>query len=156
MFAYDSANPSNIPANAEAVFYYADGRYAWSPHRFPGAKARGITVLGNPAVASIIDMEPGCVWPPDSGVLRNFVATRMETHGDACVYTFRSAVVECMSALNGLKPGARLWLTTLDGTAPEEYEGFTCAAVQNYGGMTAPYDESVIYDVDWMEHKGYS
>jgi hypothetical protein len=151
--AYDSAAPGNIPAEAQGVFYYADGSFAWSPHRFPEAAARGITVHGDPDIASIIDMEPGCVWPPNNGVLRNFVRERMRVHGDACVYTFRAAVDECMAALDGLKPGARLFLSTLDGSAPTTYNGFTVAAVQYWGGMTAPYDKSVVFDTAWMTRK---
>ena len=60
---YDSVDPAGIPAGAEIVAGYVDGRYANLPAmmaRFPTATHVSITVFGA-AGAKVGDVEPGCM-----------------------------------------------------------------------------------------------
>lgn len=140
--AYDSANWRNIPRNAAAVLPYADGRYAYTHKAFPHARYRSISVLGSWSRASIFDIEPGCIWPPSRA--RSAVQARQHRYGDATVYCFRSAVPAVKAALHGLTYKAIL--STLDGSIYHHYEGWILTGCQFWGGVSAPYDKTVIFD----------
>jgi hypothetical protein len=59
---YDSTTAADIPADAEVVAGYVDGKYAWSPAdwaRFPNAVKVRITVFGGTLDADVLDVEPG-------------------------------------------------------------------------------------------------
>lgn len=142
--AFDSARWQLIPGYAQAIFPYADGRYAWSNSHFPKAQWRYITVLGNPAV-DIIDFEPGCVF--NVSTLQNWAHARSQNHQDITVYTYRAAYETVANALK--KYDWHLWLATLDGTQLTEYEGKLLRACQytDRGGL---YDISNVYDSHWL------
>lgn len=65
---YDSVRPSEIPADAEVVALYVDGKYAataadWD--RFSDGTVRvRISAVGDNLNAHVFDCEPGCIWPP--------------------------------------------------------------------------------------------
>lgn len=154
LYGYDSVDYNRIPKSAKVVFPYADGRYAWvsrAKKLFPKAHIRAITVTGEWEHASIIDVEPGTVWPPSDGRLRRFVENRWRLHHDATVYCFRAAIPEVKSALHGLD--YKLFLSTLDGSKPRTFDGLHCSAVQFYNAPNQAYDRSIIYDVNWAMHK---
>lgn len=64
---YDSVDADAIPADAEVVGGYVDGRYAWSVadwNRFPSATKVRISAVGTNINAHVFDVEVGCIWPP--------------------------------------------------------------------------------------------
>lgn len=70
MRMYDSINVAAIPADATEVLAYTDGRYAnvqALKTRFPNARLHTISAVGQ-VVAEWIDVEEGCVWPPNQAV----------------------------------------------------------------------------------------
>lgn len=68
---YDSTAPADIPhADDGYVFAYNDGLYTQVDAvraRFPDARIITISAVGQ-ASADVVDVEPGCVWPPASAV----------------------------------------------------------------------------------------
>lgn len=142
--AYDSARPKLIPANPAAVFPYWDGHFKWSHTLFPHALYRYITVQGDPA-ADIIDIEEGCVWPPAKAV--EWVKARRAAELDMTVYCDRAAVPLVRAALAGFS--WHLFLTTLDGSKPTEYDGLPLRAVQ-YTDRNDAYDVSLVYQPNWL------
>lgn len=151
LLGYDSARPDLIPKDAQVVFPYADGNYAWADQReelFPQARYRLITVFGNAAIASIADVEVGNpdLWPPDKA--RAFVIARHDSGHRATIYCNRGDLPGVQQACNGLDYD--VWLATLDGSQPTSIEGGgRLVAVQYQGGEDAPYDVSVIWDETW-------
>lgn len=144
IYAYDSITPADIPANAEAIFPYADDLGAWSHTLFPHAYWRTITRIGDPA-CDIIDYEPGCVY--NTGTLHNWANERRSKSLDVTVYCDRSNYPEVAEALKGIE--WYLWLSTLDGSKPVRYMGKPLRAVQ-YTDRSNLYDESVVYDEAWI------
>lgn len=139
---YDSADPSKIPADAPVIFPYLDGRYAWQQSRFPKAKFRYITVLGD-ARAAILDWEPGCVYNPDT--LLKWVETR-HGRGEGCtVYCNRSDFPRVREILDGKSYG--VFLSTLDGTRLSSYEGVALRACQY--ATEHGYDISDVWAEEW-------
>lgn len=70
-YMYDSVNPAAIPRDAEMVAGYTDGIYRWSQadwDRFPNAVKVRISAIGVDTTAHVVDVEPGCVWPPENAV----------------------------------------------------------------------------------------
>ncbi|MEU4804302.1 hypothetical protein [Actinosynnema sp. NPDC023587] len=68
---YDSTRPWEIPAGAEMVAGYVDGRWAWSQEawdRFRNAIKVRISAVGATHHAEVFDVEPGCIWPPENVV----------------------------------------------------------------------------------------
>jgi hypothetical protein len=148
VIAYDSANWRNIPSDVGAVLPYADGRFAFTHKAFPHARYRYISVLGQWEHASIFDIEPGCIWPPANA--REAVTQRQAHFGDATVYCFRSAVPAVKAALRGLKYKAIL--STLDGTILRNYQGWELSGCQFRGGMSALFDETMIFDRNFLRN----
>jgi hypothetical protein len=144
IIAYDSASPSLIPADAKAVFPYGDGHYRWPHTEFPHALYRYITVTGT-WEADIIDVEPGCVWPPANA--RNWALEREHRKLDITVYCDRDSYAQVKEVFADFT--WHLFLTTLDGTKPTEYDGKKLRAVQ-YTDRNQQYDESLVYDVGWL------
>jgi hypothetical protein len=143
--AYDSASPQEIPKDAEAVFPYADGMYAWSHTQFPHAYWRYITVEANPDV-DICDYEAGAVFKPKT--LSRWASERRKRGLDVTVYCDRDNYPAVAKALAGTP--WHLFLATLDGTKPRSYKGKPCRAVQ-YTDRANAYDVSIVYDTAWMK-----
>jgi hypothetical protein len=142
--AYDSARPRLIPVQAEAIFPYWDGHFAWKHTEFPHAAYRYITVQGDPG-ADIIDIEPGCVWPPEKAV--PWAVDRRHAEQDMTVYCNRATVPLVRAALAGFN--WHLFLSTLDGSKPTEFEGIAVRAVQ-YSDRQDAYDLSAVYQPAWL------
>jgi hypothetical protein len=141
IIAYDSAAPNNIPLSAPAVLPYIDG-FAWSNSLRPRARYRYITIHGNWPHASIFDVEAGAISVDE---LPSLVHNRNANHNDdSIVYCTRSTVASVQSIL-GNRPW-KLFLATLDGSQPRSWNGKPTAAVQYWGGATAPYDKSIWWD----------
>lgn len=69
---YDSIHVELIPADATEVLAYTDGRYANATAlkaRFPNARLHTISAVGQ-VCGEWIDVERGCVWPPDVAVAK--------------------------------------------------------------------------------------
>jgi hypothetical protein len=146
IIAYDSANWRNIPHDVGAVLPYADGRFAFTHKAFPNARYRYISVLGEWEHASIFDIEPGCIWPPENA--REPVMQRQKHFGDAVVYCFRAEVLAIQKALKGLDYQAII--STLDGTILRNYLGWELSGCQFRGGMSALFDETQIFDRNFL------
>jgi hypothetical protein len=144
--AYDASNWRNIPADAIAIFPWSDGAYHWSNARFPKARYRYLTALGNPD-ADIADFEPGCIWPGSK--LRLWAEERLDKHPreDLTVYTDRDNYPLAVNAMTGF--AWHLFLATQDGTAPETYESRHVRAVQ-ITDRNNLYDVDEVFDVDWL------
>lgn len=143
---YDSTRPDLIPASAPAVLIYADGLFKWShadKARFPHARHRAISVLNNPSIAAVLDVELGDATPQDAP---EFIKKR---GGDACIYCNRATLPAVQKACAGLD--YRVWLATLDGSKPTSIRGGgKLVAVQYQGGQQAHFDVSVVYEPDWL------
>jgi len=147
VIAYDSASPQHIPVNAAAVFPYSDGSYAWSHARFPRARYRYITVRGD-VNSDIADYEEGAVF--GAAALRTWANDRLEKHGnhaDLTVYCDKDNFPAVKAAMAGFT--WHLFLSTLDGTQPQSYDGMQCRAVQ-YTDRSDLYDMSVVWDESWL------
>jgi hypothetical protein len=144
LIAYDSARPKLIPATAEAIFPYWDGHFAWNHIMIPHARYRYITVQGDPG-ADIIDIEPGCVWPPAKAVA--WCHDRRKAELDMTVYCNRVTVPKVRAALAGFS--WHLFLSTLDGSKPSEFEGLPLRAVQ-YTDRNDAYDMSEVFQPNWL------
>lgn len=145
VIAYDAAHPSLIPADPPAIFPYGDGHYRWNHDLFPKALYRYFTITGD-AADDICDVEPGCVWPPTNA--RVWLLEReARGHRDHTVYCDRNVLPSVKMALAGLN--WHLFLATLDGSQPTEYDGLICRAVQ-YTDRQGKYDMSIVHDVDWL------
>jgi hypothetical protein len=179
LIAYDSTTPAEIPAGAAAVLPYLDGRYAWSAShltRFPHAKSRLITVLGDPA-AGICDVERGDVPAAAPAVpdhvaaaataatggrqdqaaamafkavtARGYIEERATTKArwPGIIYCNRSTLSVVQQHCAGLQYG--VLLATLDGDRPRYYSGAWIVGIQ-YKNVPGKYDMSEIYEVDWL------
>jgi hypothetical protein len=75
---YDSVRPGEIPADAEMVALYVDGKYAATAadwNRFTRAVKVRISAVGSNVNAHVFDVENGCIWPP-AAVVPLVVAAR--------------------------------------------------------------------------------
>lgn len=67
---FDSINISSIPSDATEILAYTDGMYAnveQAKARFPNARIHTISAVGS-VPGEWIDVEAGCVWPPNRAV----------------------------------------------------------------------------------------
>lgn len=151
LIAYDSAQPRLIPAAAAAILPYADGKFAWplaQIARFPHARRRYITVLGNARIASIGDVENGNISPAGAP---DFIDDRRAFFPGPrpTIYCNRATLPDVQSHCQGRE--YNVWLATLDGTVPTSITGGGhLVAVQYKGGPTAPYDETEVLDPAWL------
>lgn len=149
--AYDATNPGNIPATAAGILPYADGQFRWSvPEvaRFPKARRRYITVLGNAAVASIADVEKFDLTP---GAARGFVIGRrcLFPGTRPTIYCSRDTLPAVQESCHGLE--FDVWLATLDGTVPASITGAgRLVGVQYEGGEDSPFDVTKVLVSDWL------
>jgi hypothetical protein len=139
---YDAIRPKNIPDNAEAVFPYADGQYAWLHDRFPSALYRYITVKGDVGV-DIADFEPGCMWPVDR--VAQWAHDRIDAGKDVTVYTDRDNFPIVRDGLAGIN--WHLFLSV--GTDPilKSYRGMPVRACQRFG---LGFDIDTVFEPEWL------
>ena len=146
---YDSASPHNIPSGVYAAVC-VNGDYAWQEHdiqrmsrvfRYIAVEHGGKLSIEEWAPhARCVDIEPGCVWPPERAV--PFLVARHQHFGDATAYCDRGTLAEVQRIMRGIP--VFHWVATLDGT--QNVPG--AWSVQYQGGPNAPYDVSVLHGVN--------
>lgn len=160
----DSARgPAAIPQTVDIVALYRNGRFPADPalaaRRFPAKAVVTVWIDVNgtaPKTCQVLDVEKGDASP--SAAPAWIRARRAAVHTSLpTIYCDRSTYPDVVKACSaaGLLPGAhyQFWISTLDGT--ETMKGVPLArtlgvvACQFKGGMTAAWDESVVYDPDW-------
>lgn len=145
---YDSITPEVIPADAEMVAGYVNGRWDWAAKpgafaRWPHAAHVRIDVNGSdPLNAGVIDVERGDASPE---VAARWVTIRNRAGLGATVYCNRATLPSVREACHGLK--YKLWIATLDGS---KLDG-EFAAVQYLGAKDVGFnaDMSIVYDDTW-------
>ncbi len=143
--AYDAVTPSQIPAGAQMVLYYANGRYAWSAAdlaRFPNAVKGSISVTASDLGPQILDVENGDATP-EQGL--EWVRAKRARGEDPSVYasisTWDDALVPLFARAGEPLPHA--WKAGYR-NPPAPYMAAGAVATQYMGGMTAPYDVSLV------------
>lgn len=143
---YDSASPHNIPSGVYAAVCI-NGDYAWDEHdiqrmskvfRYIGVEHGGKASIEEWApLARGVDIEPGCVWPPERAV--PFLVARHKGWGDATAYCDRSVWPTVQKLMQGIP--VNYWITTLDGTETDSW-ATQITDVHNL------YDVSVLHGAD--------
>lgn len=140
---YDSASPWNIPSGVQAAVCI-NGDFAWRESdvrrmshvlRYIATEA-GVPIEEWAAHARGVDIEPGCVWPPERAV--PFLVARHKSNGDATAYCDRSVLPQVQELMQGLP--IFYWVATLDGTM--EVHGAWAVQYRNVHNL---YDLSVLY-----------
>lgn len=142
---YDSASPQNIASGVHAAVCI-NGDFAWreSDIRRMEAVFRYIVKEADPSWAAHargVDIEPGCVWPPQEAI--PFLIARHKHYGDATAYCDRSVLPEVQDLVKKAGIVVFHWVSTLDGT--QEVPG--AWAVQ-YADVHNLYDVSVLHGVN--------
>jgi hypothetical protein len=142
---YDATEPANVPSGVHAAVYI-NGRYAW-PEEEIRRMSRIFRISVNPdpkwaEFARCIDVEQGDAWPVSAAI--PFLAARWRRNGDATAYCNRSTLPTLQALVERAGIRVLYWVATLDGTmsVPGAW------AVQYQGGMTAPYDLSILYGIN--------
>jgi hypothetical protein len=143
---YDSANPANIPSGVHAAVCI-NGEFAWSARdinrmakifRYIAHDPGGNLAEWAPHARGV-DIEPGCIWPPERAM--DFLIARHKSNGDATAYCDRSTLPTVRQLVREAKIEVYEWVSTLDGT--QNVTGSW--AVQYYGGVDTPFDISVLH-----------
>lgn len=141
---YDSATPANIPASAQVVAGYLDGKYAWSAadwNRFPQADRVLITVTGS-LTANVADVENGDMTPQHAA---QWIVTKQREGKRGCtIYCNRSTLESVWSACRG--HAYYIWVA--DWTDNPHTVGGTIAT--QYRNVGDDYDMSMVYSQDWL------
>lgn len=143
---YDSIDATAIPADAEMVAGYVDGKFVWpqsSWDRFPSAMKVRIAVFASTNDGTVLDVENGDATPAQApGWLKNRLAAGERRPTIYCNRDTRAAVE---TACQGIQHD--LWIATLDGT--ENIPG--TVAVQYAGSAIthSNYDLSIVTDDSW-------
>jgi hypothetical protein len=138
---YDSTTASAIPANAEIVAGYVDGRYAWSQadwNRFPNAQKVRIAVFPWTNDGEVLDCEPGDATPAECAAwikMRQASGVQVPT-----IYCSASDLPAVRAACEGLTYD--VWLADPTGV-PHNSHAATQYAWTNTGGH---YDLSLCAD----------
>ncbi len=142
---YDAVTPGNIPADADVVFGYCDGDYAWKPEdwaRFATPYKIPVTVLGN-LRATVADCENGDMTPAS---VANWIVRKQAEHlPPATVYcslTMRPAVVDAC------RGEAYYWWAADWTNSPHHLPG---SVATQYEDDQNRYDLTAIYDEAWLE-----
>lgn len=140
---YDAIYPANIPAAAQMVAGYVDGRYAWKPAdwaRFPHAVKVRIAVFSSTADGHVLDVEPGCSTP---GNAPGWVVRRRAAGVDPTVYCSLSQWPVVRAAFAAAKVAQpHWWIAAYPGNGPVLYSGTVAHQYANPG----PVDISVVAD----------
>ena len=140
---YDAVTPRNIPASAEMVAGYVDGRYAWSAAdwaRFPGAVKVKIAVFASTNDGHVLDVERGNATPVEAP---GWVLKRRAAGVDPTVYCSAAAwpaVREAFAAAHVPEP--HWWIAAYPGIGATLYPGTVAHQYADPG----PYDVSVVAD----------
>lgn len=144
---YDAVTPANIPASAQMVAGYVDGRYAWRASdwaRFPNAVKVRIAVFASTDDGHVLDVEPGDATPAQAV---GWVQRRRAAGVDPTVYCGLSTsgyswaqVRAAFQAAGVAEP--HYWVAAYPGIGPALYPGSVAHQYANPG----PYDLSVVAD----------
>jgi len=140
---YDAVTPGNIPANAQMVAGYVDGRYAWHANdwaRFPNAVKVRIAVFSSTNDGHVLDIEPGCSTPASAP---GWVQRRRAAGVDPSVYCNTSTLPTVQAAFRAAGvPEPHYWIASYPGIGPNLYAG----SVAHQYADPGPYDISVVAD----------
>lgn len=142
---HDAVNPGNIPGNTAGVCGYIDGLYRWSAAdwaRFPHAVKVRIAISAATNDGHVLDCEWGDATPAQCP---GWVSKRRAAGVDPSVYCTTSnwpAVRAAFAAAGVAEP--HYWVAAYPGNGPNLYPG--AVAHQWWGGMTAPFDLSIVAD----------
>lgn len=144
---YDAVTPANIPASAQMVAGYVDGRYAWSASdwaRFPGAVKVRIAVFASTNDGHVLDVEPGDATPAQAV---GWVQRRRAAGVDPTVYCGLSTTGYSWANVRAAFQAAGVaephyWVAAYPGNGPNLYAGSVAHQYANPG----PYDLSVVAD----------
>jgi hypothetical protein len=145
---YDSVSPGKIPANAQMVAGYVDGKYKWSQddwNRFPHAVHVTITALGGNTKADVVDCEAGDTTPASAAAWVR--ARKAEGYNRPTIYCSLSAVKDVRKATGNLllNKDYDIWIADYDNSPRGVYGGTAAKQYKN----TASYDVSAVYDDKW-------
>jgi hypothetical protein len=140
---YDAITPANIPANAQGVAGYVDGRYAWKAAdwaRFPHAVKARIAVFSSTNDGHVLDVEPGCSTPANAP---GWVVRRRAAGVDPTVYCSLSAWPTVRAAFhNAGVAEPHWWVAAYPGNGANLYPG----AIAHQYADPGPVDISVVAD----------
>lgn len=146
---YDSTNPFDIPTGAQMVAGYVDGGYAWSAAgwaRFPHAVKVGISIYSSRNNGIVLDVEPGCTWPPANAVA--WVQRRRASGVDPTVYCNQQndlpAVRAAFQAAGVAEP--HYWTSGYPGIGKALYPGTISHQYANPLTSGGHFDLSVVAD----------
>ena len=121
---YDAVTPSNIPAEAQMVAGYVDGRYAWSSAdwaRFPGAVKVKIAVFPSTNDGHVLDVERGNATPAEAP---GWVLKRRAAGVDPTVYCSATAWPTVRAAFAAAHvPEPHWWIAAYPGIGAILYPG---------------------------------
>lgn len=113
---YDSISVDAIPADAQMVAGYVDGRwptFTALETRFPHATRVSITVLGT-AGANVADCETGDLTPQGAA---GWAARELAAHRRPTIYCNANTWPTVEKTLGGIAPHVSIWLADYDGVA---------------------------------------
>jgi len=140
---YDAIHPANIPATAQGVCGYVDGKYAWTAAdwaRFPHSVKARIAVFSSTNDGHILDVEAGCSSPANAP---GWVVRRRAAGIDPTVYCSLSAWPTVKAAFrNAGVTEPHWWIAAYPGIGAVLYGGSIAHQYANPG----PVDISVVAD----------
>lgn len=142
---YDAVTPSNIPADAQMVAGYVDGRYAWTAAdwaRFPHAVKVRIAVFPTTDDGHVLDCENGDATPNQCP---GWVKMRRAAGADPTIYmslAIRNAVVAAFQSQGVAQPSYGYWIAAYPGNGANLYPGDVAHQYADPG----PVDISVVAD----------
>jgi hypothetical protein len=140
---YDAITPANIPATAQGVCGYVDGKYAWKAAdwaRFPHAVKVRIAVFSTTNDGHVLDVEPGCSTPASAP---GWVQRRRKAGVDPTVYCSLSQWPVVRAAFARAKVAEpHWWVAAYPGNGAVLYPGAVAHQYANPG----PVDISVVAD----------
>jgi hypothetical protein len=145
---YDSVNAAAIPADAQLVAGYVDGRYAWTAAdwaRFPHAVHVPIAVFPTTNAGVMLDCENGDATPTQCP---GWVRMRRAAGVDPTVYCSYSAwpTVRAAFAAAGEPPPHYLIAGYPDPVGPDGKPIVPAGAIGHQWIDRGPYDESLVAD----------